>query len=87
MAAAVDQYGTSSGPSSWAESVTPSDTVDVQSVSRAVYVGGGGDLRVVMYPSANQITFTQVPSGTVLPIRISRVMATGTSATNVVSLA
>lgn len=66
--------------------VTPSDTTDIRGgqLTRYVYVGGGGNLSVVM--DNGSVVFTAVPTGAVLPLRVSRVNATNTSATNIVAL-
>ena len=70
-------------PATSAFEVIPSDTNDFPNVSRAIYVGGSGDLRVRMQ-SGQVVTFIEV-SG-VLPLRGSRVLETGTTATDIVAL-
>lgn len=69
-------------PLSFAEGVTPSDTDTLTHVSRAVYLGGAGDLSVVMR-GGQTVTFTAMSAGW-HPIRVTQVMATGTSATEIV---
>jgi hypothetical protein len=34
----------------------------------------------------NDVTFAAVPTGTVLPIRVTRVFLTGTTATNIIAM-
>lgn len=63
--------------------ITPSDTAD-QSCS-AIYVGGAGDVVVTMESGATPITFKAPPVGTVLPIRVKRVLA-ATTATLLIGL-
>ena len=65
--------------------ITPSDTADVKEVTRAIYVGGDSDIAVVMKSGAS-VTLHSVVAGTMIPIRVSRVLATGTTATNLVGL-
>jgi hypothetical protein len=65
--------------------VTPDDGRDLAVVTRALYVGGAGDLAVRM-ADGTALTFGAVPAGTLLPVRVVRVLATGTSATRVVGL-
>jgi hypothetical protein len=67
--------------------VTPSDTVDIRPnvVSDALYIGGAGNLSVVM-ADGQTTALAGVPVGTILPIRVTRVRATGTTATNIVAL-
>ena len=51
---------------------------------RAIYVGTGGDLKLTVGSTA--VTFKNVPSGTLLPIRAQLIWSTGTTASNVVAL-
>ncbi len=73
------------GPANHAFSITPDDGNDLEEVSRAVYCGQAGDV-VVRTPSGNDVTFANVGAGTVLPVRATRVLATGTSAASLVGL-
>lgn len=74
-----------SGPASHGFAVTPHDTNLLSETTRALYVGAAGTLAVVLASGAS-ITFTGVASGTVLPVRANKVMATGTSATDILGL-
>ena len=65
--------------------VVPDDLRDLATVTRALYVGGTGDLAVVM-ADGTRLVFGAVPAGTLLPVRVVRVLATGTTATRVVGL-
>lgn len=65
--------------------VTKSDTVDITETSRALYVGGAGDVAVIMQDGTT-LAFAAVPAGTLLPIRVTRVMSTGTTATSIIAL-
>jgi hypothetical protein len=58
---------------------------DLCHVTRALYVGGGGNLRVRLQ-DGSELTLANVPAGTLIPIRVVRVLATGTSATQIVGL-
>ena len=71
-------------PARNAAAVTPSATVDLTWVSRGIYVGGAGNLNVIMQ-GGQTVSFVGVPAGTLLPIRVSRVLATST-ATSIVTL-
>lgn len=72
-------------PAADAFAITPSDTVLFTNDTRGIYVGGAGNLTVLMQSGA-VVLFTAVPAGTVLPIRAERVNATGTTATALVGL-
>ena len=65
--------------------VTPNNDTDLTIVTRAVYVGGGGNLAVIMQSGA-ELTFENVSEGQLLPIRVSRIKSTGTTATGIVGL-
>lgn len=65
--------------------ITPSDSTDLVNVSRAIYVGGAGNLVVTPYGGGSNVTLAVV-AGAVLPIRVSRVLSTGTTATGLVNL-
>lgn len=69
-----------------AEVVTAHDTTELAKVSRALYVGVGGDVSVQFAGVGTAIVFKNVPTGAILPIRIKRVNSTSTTATNMVSL-
>lgn len=81
------QYSTPSlsGPASHAFAVTPSDGSDLSETTRALYVGTGGALSAVM-ASGVTVTFGSLASGTLLPVRVTRVLATGTTASAILGL-
>lgn len=51
-----------------------------------IYVGTGGDVIVKFASGGPNVTFTGVPSGSILPVRAYVVVASGTTATNMVAL-
>jgi hypothetical protein len=72
-------------PADNAAAVTPSDSTDLAFTSRALYIGGAGNIVVTM-AGGGDVTFTAVPAGSILPIRVSRVKSTSTTATSIVNL-
>lgn len=82
---AVDDFATIQpsfqSPLTAGASVTPSDSTDLTDVTRAVYVGVAGDLTVVI--NGGNLTISGVTAGSLLPIRVSRILATGTTATKI----
>ena len=68
-----------------AAAVTPSDTVDLIDVSRALFVGGTGNLAVIT-EGVETVALTGIAAGTELRLCVSRVKATGTTATNITAL-
>jgi hypothetical protein len=77
-------------PYTRAVAVTPSDTTDLVEVSRAINVhrtGGQNHTTVKCILSGDTVAVSLiVPIGDIVPIRVSRVYATGTDATTVVAL-
>lgn len=67
-----------------AKAITPSDSA-AQSY-RAIYVGGAGNVAVVT-EGGDSVTFTAPPVGTIIPVSVTQVKATGTTATLLVGLA
>lgn len=71
-----------------AVAVTPNDST-VLAPTAALYIGGAGNVAVVMAGEGNlnvSVTFTAPPVGTILPLAVKKVMATGTTATLIVAL-
>ncbi len=67
-----------------AVAVTPSDSTEL-APCRALYVGGAGNVAVVMKGGAS-VTFTGATAGSILPIRVTKVMSTNTTATAIVAI-
>ena len=74
-----------------AKSVTPSDTADLDNVDSrgaCIYVGDvsvGADIKVTM-ESGSEVTFKGVTAGSFLPILVTRVHQTGTTAAEILAL-
>jgi hypothetical protein len=80
------------------ESLTPSDTIDATTYlgGAALYVGTAGDVTVIVegtsasvgstLTSADAVTFKNVGNGCFLPVICAYVLATGTGATNILSI-
>ena len=60
--------------------VNPDDNNDLPAPTRALRVGAAGDLTVKLAGVPVRIRLHSVPSGMVLPISVTRVYATGTTA-------
>ncbi len=81
---------TINNPTSPAEicfAIVPDDNADIQMATKALYVGQGGNLRLVSVRNENAISFMNVPSGAILDVRVRQVLATGTTASDIVGLA
>ncbi|MDX6806297.1 spike base protein, RCAP_Rcc01079 family [Terrihabitans rhizophilus] len=73
------------GPATSAAVVTPSDNADLSRVSRSLYVGTAGDLRVTFVDDAQPVPFVGLAAG-LYPFAVARVWSTGTTASNIVAV-
>ena len=71
-------------PGAHAAPVTPSDSTDLATASRALYIGGPGDLTLTLV-GGNTVTLRNLAAGWV-PLRTARVHAAGTTATEIVAV-
>lgn len=65
--------------------VTPDDSNDLAYVTRGIYVGTAGNLKVTLL-NGDAITFTSLAAGIIHPIRAKRIWTTGTTAANILGL-
>ena len=68
-----------------AAAVTPSDSTTLLP-TRALFIGGAGNVKVDMADTGTAVTFTNVQAGTILPIQVVKVYSTDTTATDIVAL-
>lgn len=86
MADAIfNRSNTLEGPAWNAAAVTAANADLARIPTTGIWVGGAGNLTVQM-AGGGTVTFTGVPAGTLLPIRVDRVNSTGTTATAIVAL-
>lgn len=71
-------------PSGDLVSITPSDG-DSFTKTRALYVGGAGDLRV-QTEAGQDVTIPSVKAGVMYPFIVTKVYATGTTASGIVAV-
>jgi hypothetical protein len=69
-----------------AYAITPADDADLPRSTRSIYVGGAGDVNVVLANDDTNVIFVNVAAGSVLPIRVKKVLSTDTTATDLVAL-
>lgn len=67
--------------------IAPNDSSDVPKATKALFVGTGGDIVLRSVSGAADVTFRNLPDGSILDVRVRAVRATGTSASNLVGLA
>lgn len=70
-------------PGTHAAAVTPNDSTVI--VARALYVGTGGNVAVTTV-EGEVVTFPNVNGGSLLPIQCTKVMASNTTASNIVRI-
>ena len=74
-----------------AAAVTPSDTVNIPSVTGGtnngcvLYIGGAGNVKVLTV-GGDEVTFSSAQAGLVITVQVLKVFSTGTTATNIVAL-
>lgn len=86
MADRFAAYGADLGsPASVGFAVAPSDATNFDYVTRALWVGGAGNV-VVVWSDDTTSTLVGVAAGTLLPIRVKRINSTSTTATSMVGL-
>ncbi len=66
--------------------ITPHNTNELTYLPRQIYIGGAGDLCVIMADDSVEQTFKNLPEGMTLNIRPKIVKSTGTSATYILGL-
>jgi hypothetical protein len=71
-------------PADNAAAVTPGSSA-LTKATRAVYVGGAGNMNVTMV-GGGDVLFSGIAAGQVLPIRVSHILSSSTTATNIVAL-
>ena len=79
------QRSTDGASSPGFEAITAHDSTNFGAPCRGIYVGTGGNVAVVGL-DAVAVTFTNVPSGAILPVQAIRVNSTNTTASNMVAL-
>ncbi|MEO9648811.1 MAG: hypothetical protein ABJ360_22495 [Roseobacter sp.] len=65
--------------------ITPSDSATIEPVPRALWVGVSGDINVEFIDGSTAI-LKSAAAGTPLPLQVSKVLATSTTATDIVAL-
>jgi hypothetical protein len=71
-------------PAYHAFAITPNDAVELTTAAKAIYIGGEGDITLVTV-GGEEVTFTGLLAGTILPVR-SKQIKEATTATNLIGL-
>ena len=85
----TDQFAGYAGsldvPASICRPIEPSDSVALQDLCRAIYIGSAGTLRLID-AGGNIVTFEGVVAGSILPGGARQVLNTGTTVTGLVAM-
>lgn len=73
------------GPATGGIDISPDDNIDLSAVPRAIMVTGEGDVDVV-FKDGSQMVLPGLLPGVIYPVRISRVLTGGTTATGIKGL-
>ena len=65
--------------------ITPDDATDLVSLTRAIILEGAGDVAVIL-KNGDAIALPVLAAGVIYPVRVARVLATGTTATGLKGL-
>ena len=89
---AIDKFANNTdsvfAPARQCFAINPDDFTDLSTLTKAIYVGGSGDLALQSADNEGQhVIFKGIPAGTMLPVRAIRVLSSDTSATDIVGLA
>lgn len=87
----ADEFQTVEGVTAPAKNIkviTPNDSTDLTDVTKALYIGSAGAVAVIAADDTVAVTIPGVQAGSILPIRVKRVMATNTTVTagNIIAL-
>lgn len=66
--------------------ITPNDSTDLDVPCRALWVGTTGNISLMGRGDSSAVLIRNIPSGTLLPISCKRVLATSTTAADIVAL-
>jgi hypothetical protein len=65
--------------------IMPDDTEELSEVTRAIYVGQGGDVAIEL-AGGGSVVLKGLKPGIIYPLRLARVLATGTTASDLVGM-
>lgn len=73
-------------PLTEAFSIAPDDAADLAEPTRALMVATAGDVAVRMLDGSSPVTVPALQLGVLYPLRVSRVLSTGTTASGLLGL-
>jgi hypothetical protein len=73
------------GPANNADEIVGDDNTDLAFATRQIYVGTGGDINMTTL-GGQDVVFKNVPTGSMIAVRVKRLKATLTTASNIVGM-
>lgn len=73
-------------PATNAVAITTSDSEDLVTATRGLYVGVTGNVKVDMLGGTTGVTFANLAAGVIHPLRVTKIYATGTTASSIVGV-
>ncbi|MHA7820218.1 MAG: spike base protein, RCAP_Rcc01079 family [Erythrobacter sp.] len=67
--------------------ITPDDSSDLTTATKAIYIGIGGDIVLRAVGSDSDVTLRNTIGGSIIDVRVRAIRSTGTTATDIVGLA
>ena len=87
MAKAPTLSGKNTAPGGALRAITPhASNALPDGPSRSIFVGTGGDLSVILFEDSSAVLLKNIANGTLLPLRVKAVRATGTTAADLVAI-
>jgi hypothetical protein len=83
---AEERSGGGDQPATRLFTITPADNTELQAETRAIWVGGAGNINVWAIGDGFPTLISAVPAGTTLAIRARQVFSTSTTATLLVGM-
>lgn len=65
--------------------ITPSDSANLATICRALFIGVAGNVKLLT-PASTSLEFINLQAGSILPIMVLRVFSTSTTSTNIVGI-
>lgn len=67
--------------------ITPDDSSDLATATKAIYVGTGGDIVLRAIGSDSDVTLRNTIGGSIIDVRVRAIRSSGTTASDIVGLA
>ena len=76
---------TAPGPARAPFPIIPSDTTELPTFPKGIYVGSGGDVTLRGIEGSADVTYRNLPDASYIAVRARYVRATGTTASNLIA--